>query len=262
MFVWDTVYSSFTAFIFVLCRTTGIFTFNPIFSRNNVPNNIKAFMSVVFAVVMTYSMGGIEALPEFTGVIGFAVIVIKELLIGLVFGFFTNLIITVLLYAGEVMDTEIGLGMAKAYDPATGVTMPVFGNYYYYLFILYFFLTNGHLTYLRLFSLSYETIPIGYEFTDNSLHLAYVVVLYMGTVMELALKFAMPVLAVELIVEMCMGIIMKAVPTIQIFVLNVQLKLIIGFITLFAAARPMSEFVEGLFGILWENVYAAAHSFV
>ena len=160
------------------------------------------------------------------------------------------------------MDTEIGLGMAKAYDPATGVTMPVFGNYYYYLFILYFFLTNGHLTYLRLFSLSYETIPIGYEFTDNSLHLAYVVVLYMGTVMELALKFAMPVLAVELIVEMCMGIIMKAVPTIQIFVLNVQLKLIIGFITLFAAARPMSEFVEGLFGILWENLYAAAHSFV
>ena len=55
------------------------------------------------------------------------------------FGFFTNLIITVLLYAGEVIDTEIGLGMAKAYDPATGVTMPVFGNYYYYLFILYFF---------------------------------------------------------------------------------------------------------------------------
>ena len=61
---------------------------------------------------------------------------------------------------------------------------------------------------------------------------------------------------------MCMGIIMKAVPTIQIFVLNVQLKLIVGFVTLFAAARPMSEFVEGLFGILWENLYAAAENFV
>jgi len=261
MFAWDTMLSSFTLFLFVLCRTSGIFTFNPIFARNNVPNNVKAFMSIVFAVVMTASFGDM-AVPEFDGVLGFALIILKELLIGLVFGFFTNLIITVLLYGGEIMDTEVGLGMAKAYDPATGVTMPVFGNYYYYLFVLYFFLTNGHLTYLKLFTLSFETIPIGYAMTNNTVNLAYIIVMYMGTVMELALKFAMPILAVELIVEFCMGVIMKAVPTIQIFVLNVHIKLIMGFIVLLAAARPMSEFVEKLFGILWENLYAAAGNFV
>ena len=261
MFAWDTIYGSFTLFLFVLCRTTGIFTFNPIFARNNVPNNVKAFMSIVFAVVMTASLGDM-AVPEFDGVLGFVLIILKELLIGLVFGFFTNLIITVLLYAGEVIDTEIGLGMAKAYDPATGVTMPVFGNYYYYLFILYFFLTNGHLTYLKLFSLSFDTIPIGYAMTDNTLNIAYVIVMYMGTVMVLAIKFAMPILAVELIVEFCMGVIMKAVPTIQIFVLNVHLKLIMGFVVLLAAARPLSEAVEKLFGILWENLFTAAEHFV
>lgn len=262
MFVWDTLYTDFVGFLLVLCRTTGIFTFNPIFSRNNVPNNIKAFMSVVFAVIMTASMGGKTAVPEFEGTLGFAFIILKELLIGVVFGFFTNLIITVILFAGEVMDTEIGLGMAKAYDPATGVTMPVFGNYFYYLFILYFFLTNGHLTYIKLFALTYDAIPLGYTMTDNTLNIAYIIVMYMGTVMELALKFAMPILAVELIVEVCMGIIMKAVPTIQIFVLNIQLKLIVGFITIIAAARPMSEFIEGLFGILWENLFTAAAHFV
>ncbi|MBO6231369.1 MAG: flagellar biosynthetic protein FliR, partial [Ruminiclostridium sp.] len=102
MFVWDTLYQSFTLFLFVLCRTTGIFTFNPIFARNNVPNNVKAFMSVVFAVVMTASLGDMTV-PEFNGVLGFAVILAKELLVGIVFGFFTNLIITVLLYSGEIM---------------------------------------------------------------------------------------------------------------------------------------------------------------
>ncbi|MBP5604454.1 MAG: flagellar biosynthetic protein FliR [Ruminiclostridium sp.] len=261
MFVWDTVYNNIIGFLFVLCRTTGIFTFNPIFSRNNVPNNIKAFMSVVFAVVMMSSMGVGAAVPEFNGIIGFAGIIIRELFIGLVLGFFTNLIITVILYAGEVMDTEIGLGMAKAYDPATGVTMPVFGNYFYYLFVLYFFLTNGHLSYIKLFSISYDTIPIGYEFTVNTLNLAHVIVLYMGTVMELAIKFAMPVLAVELIVEFCVGIIMKAVPTIQIFVLNVHIKLMMGFLVILAAARPLSEFVESLFAILWENLDTAVNNF-
>ena len=261
MVIWDTLYTNFSAFLLILCRTTGIFTFNPIFARNNVPNNIKAFMSVVFAVVMTASMGTVTP-PEFNGAFGFAFIILKELLIGMVFGFFTNLMITVLLYAGEVMDTEIGFGMAKAYDPATGVTMPVFGNYYYYLFVLYFFLTRGHLTYIRLFDMSYELIPIGYEFTDNTLNLAMIIVMYFATVLELAIKFAMPVLAAELIVEVCMGIIMKAVPTIQIFVLNIQLKLIVGFIILIAAAPVMAEFVEGLFDILWENLYTAAENFV
>lgn len=262
MFVWETLYTNFTGFILVLCRTTGIFTFNPILSRNNVPNNIKAFMSVVLAVVMTVSMGGHTVPPEFTGVIGFAGIIVRELFIGAVFGFFTNLILTVLLYAGEIMDTEVGLGMAKAYDPATGITMPVFGNYYYYMFVLYFFITESHLGYIRLFKLSYDMIPIGYGFTDNTLDLTLIIVMYMGSVMELALKFAMPLLAVELIVEICMGIIMKAVPTIQIFVLNVHLKLIIGFITIIAAARPLSEFIDGLFNILWDNLYTAVSHFV
>ncbi len=262
MFVWETLYGSFTAFIFVLCRVTGIFTFNPIFARNNTPSNIKAFMSIVLAVIMTASMGGQTAVPEFTGVIGFAFIVVKELFIGIVFGFFTNLILTVLLYAGEIMDTEVGLGMAKAYDPATGVTIPVFGNYYYYMFVLCFFVSGCHLSYIKLFKLSYETIPLGYTFTDNTINLALIIVMYMGTIMELALKFAMPLLAAELIVEFCMGIIMKAVPTIQIFVLNIQLKLIVGFVVIIAAAGPFSEFIDKLFGYLWTNLDAAVTHFV
>ena len=92
--------------------------------------------------------------------------------------------------------------------------------------------------------------------------LVHIIVLYMGTVMELAIKFAMPILAVELIVEMCMGIIMKAVPTIQIFVLNIHLKLIVGFIVIIAAAGPYSEFIDKLFGYLWTNLDAAVRHFV
>ncbi len=81
MLVWETLYTNFSAFLFVLCRTTGIFTFNPIFSRNNVPTNMKAFMSIVFAVVMTASMVVTAALPEFILVIGFSFIIVRDLLI-------------------------------------------------------------------------------------------------------------------------------------------------------------------------------------
>ena len=49
----NTVLGNFTGFLFVLCRITGIFTFNPIFSRRGVPNTIKVGASMLLALVMT-----------------------------------------------------------------------------------------------------------------------------------------------------------------------------------------------------------------
>lgn len=261
MIIWDTIFNNFVGFLFVLCRVTGIFTFNPIFSRSNVPTMVKNAICVVLAVVMMTIPDINTAVPEVTNVIGFVIIVLKELFIGFVFGFFTNLILTVLIYAGEIIDMQTGLGMAKTMDPSTGINMPIFANIYYYLFILYFFVIGGHLSYIELFSLSYETIPIGYEFSQNTIDLTYVIVMYMGTVMTLAVKFALPIIVTEMITEICIGLMMKAIPTIQVLVVNIQLKIIIGMIVLAASARPMSEFIEKLLGILWENLYTAAQNF-
>ncbi len=262
MLFWDTVSTNFVGFLFVLCRVAGIFTFNPIFSRSNVPTMVKNGICVVLAVVMTMSPAVNASVPEVNNIIGFAMIALKELFVGMVFGFFTNLIMTVLIYAGEIIDMQTGLGMAKTMDPTTGINMPVFANIYYYLFIFYFFITNGHLSYIELFTISYDTIPVGYDLTLNTIDLTYVIVMYMGTVMTLAVKFALPLMATEMITEVCIGLLMKAVPTIQVLVVNIQLKIIIGLLILSAAARPMAEFIEKLLDILWENLYLSASSLV
>lgn len=261
MIIWDTIFNNFVGFLFVLCRVTGIFTFNPIFSRSNVPTPVKNGITVVLAVVMMMMPDVNMSVPEVTNVIGFVMIVLKELLIGFVFGFFTNLIMTVLIYAGEIIDMQTGLGMAKTMDPSTGINMPIFANIYYYLFILYFFVTGGHLSYIKLFALTFETIPLGYDFTLATIDLTYVVVMYMGTVMTLAVKFALPIMVTEMVTEICVGLMMKAVPTIQVMVVNIQLKIIIGLIVLAAAARPMSEYIETLLSLLWDNLYTAAQNF-
>lgn len=262
MIFWETVFNNFVGFLFVLCRVAGIFTFNPIFSRSNVPTTVKNAMCVVLAVVMVMSPSVNANVPEVTNIIGFVMVVLKELFIGMIFGFFTNLILTVLIYAGEIIDMQTGLSMAKTMDPTTGINMPIFANIYYYLFILYFFIINGHLIYIELFAVSYETIPVGYDFTLNTIDLTYVIVMYMGTVMTLAVKFALPIMVTEMITEICIGLLMKAVPTIQVLVVNIQLKIIVGLLILSAAARPMAEFIETLLDILWENLYSAANSLV
>ncbi len=63
--------------------------------------------------------------------------------------------------------------------------------------------------------------------------------------MLLAVKMALPILAAELLGELGMGILMKAIPQINAFVINMELKVIIGLILLFLFLTPLSEFLLG-----------------
>lgn len=251
--LWEWIMGNFVALLMVTARVSGIFTFNPIFSRQNVPTRIKVGTTLVMSMVTMGYMGG-DMTYTVSGILPFVFNLGKELLVGLILGFFVNLILTVIIYAGEVMDTQIGFGMAKAMDPMTGIQMPLFANLFYYLFILYFFIVGGHLKYIELFIKSYDILPFGYSFTPDTLNLVKFIVDYLGVVLTLAVKFAMPVLAAELITEFIIGVMMRAVPTIQIFVLNIQLKIVVGMAVLLAIAKPMSDFLDYLLGIMFQNL--------
>lgn len=255
--IWDLIVNNFVAYLMVTARISGIFTFNPIFSRQNVPMRIKVGATLALSVVAISYMGSDTTQYVFHGVPGFVMTLLKELAIGLVLGFMTNLILTVIVYAGELMDNQIGFGMAKAMDPMTGIQMPLFANLFNYMFILYFFIIGGHLKYIELFVTSYDILPMNYGFDLDSINLAYYIANYFNTVLILAVKFAMPIVAAELITEFVIGVMMKAVPTIQIFVVNIQLKIVVGLLVLLAVARPMSDYLEYLMDIMFTNLNSA-----
>jgi len=252
--IWDLIVYNFIGCLIVFARVTGIFSFNPIFGRANVPMRVRAAMSIVLTVVMLMSFGGVIGyIPQ--NIPSLVAVILKEAALGLIFGFVINLVLTVLIYAGETIDNQIGLGMAKVMDPGTNINMPVFANLYNNVFILYFFLTGGHLSYIRLFSQSYEMLPIGFEMSLSFVDASYRIAMFLGTVMTLAIKMAMPVIAAELVTELCVGVMMKAVPTIQVFVINIQLKLLLGLFIIMAISGPMSDYLDKLLGIMWENLF-------
>ena len=248
--IWTAIQNNFIVFIMVLARVSGIFTFNPIFARNNVPGTIKAGASMLLAVVMTAAGGMSYTMPS--GLFPFVFDMAKELLIGAVLGLFVNLMLQVFSLAGEVTDMQLGLSMAKSYDPTYGGQTGTTSSYYSYWFILYFFAVGGHLSYIKLFAVSYETIPIGYA--GFNINIAYIMVNYFETVMTLGLKLAMPVVAASLITEFCIGVLMKAVPSIHVFVLNIQLKMLVGFVVLAASCGVVSEFMDKVMDILFTNL--------
>ncbi|MDR2559110.1 MAG: flagellar biosynthetic protein FliR [Oscillospiraceae bacterium] len=259
--LWDLIVYNFIGCLLVFARVAGIFTFNPIFGRQNVPMRVRVAMSLAFAVSLLAVTGGSTGFIPLS-IPHFVFTLLAEAFFGLVFGFLTNMFLTALILAGESTDRQVGFMMAKVMDPGTGIQMPIFGTIYYYIFVLYFFLTNGHLEYIRLFALSYNIVPMGFEFTWNTFAVTHNLVMFFGTIFTLAMKLALPVISAGLIVEVCVGVIMKAVPTIQVFVVNIQLKIIFGLFVILSLARPISDFIDRLLEIMWENMDAVLHSFI
>lgn len=255
--IWTIIQTNFVVYLMVLGRVSGIFSFNPIFSRRGVPNNVKAGASLVLALVMTVAGDFDYTMPQ--GLVPLVFDFAKELLVGAVLGFFVNVMLQVFSMAGEVTDMQLGLSMAKSYDPTFG-NAGLTTQYYSYWFMMYFFAVGGHKSYIKLFALSYESIPMGY--TSFNVNIPYVLVQYFETVMTLGLKLAMPVIAAALISEFCIGVLMKAVPTIHVFVLNIQIKLLVGFVVLAAGCGVVSEYMENLMGILFDNLNGIVENFM
>ncbi len=255
--IWTIIQTNFIVLIMVLARVTGIFSFNPIFSRRGVPNVAKAGASFVLALVMTiagdYSYYRIPA-----GLLPFVFDFAKELLVGAILGLFTNLMIQAFGLAGDVVDMQIGLSMGKAYDPTYG-NAGVTTQFYSHWFMLYFFSVGAHESYIRLFAASYEHIPLG--FTTFNLNMLYVLPRFFQSVLELGLKLSMPIIITELVTEFCVGVLMKAVPTIHVFVLNIQLKMLVGFVVLAASCGVVGEFIDMLTAKIFENLNSIVENF-
>lgn len=253
--IWEIIQTNFIVIIMVLTRVSGIFTFNPIFGRNNVPQYIKVGASLMLTLVMVVGGDMEYTLPS--GLFPFVFDMLKELLVGALLGLFVNMMLSVLALAGEIVDMQMGLSMAKSYDPTYG-SVGISTKIYDYWFVLYFFAVGGHLSYIELFAISYETIPIGFD--NFNINIAYILVSYFETVLTLGVKLAMPVMAASLVTEFCVGVMMKAVPSIHVFVVNIQLKLLVGFVVLTASCGAISEFMGKIMSLMFENLHGLLDS--
>ena len=145
---------------------------------------------------------------------------------------------------GGVIDTQMGITMAQIYDAGSQSNMSVTGSLLNIMMVLIFFTANGHYTLLRILTLSGELLPYG------TVTLSREVATYTAEVfincMLLSIKLALPILAAELLGEIGMGILMKAIPQINAFVINMELKVIIGLVLLFFFLTPIHEFLLGM----------------
>jgi len=94
---------------------------------------------------------------------------------------------------------------------------------------------------IRIFAVSGRIVPFGTVSLGEDLYVALLQLFINCTI--LGVKLAMPILAAELMGQVGMGVLMKAIPQINVFVINIELKVIVGLTLIFLLMAPFSEYL-------------------
>lgn len=238
------------AFGLIFMRMMGCIAFNPILGRRTVPTIMKTGMALMLAILI-YSYSDISTIGVIDSTVEYIVLGLKEFCVGFVIGFVVSLFSYIIILGGEVIDMQMGLSMSKVYDPASNVSMSLNATFYNILFMFMFFTMNGHLTLFKLFLDLEKVIPYGHVLYGSDLAASVISLFCQCTV--LGLKLAMPMVALQFLIEMGFGVLMRNIPQINMIMINIQAKIFIGFILLIVIFTPTMSFVEGMI----ENLFSA-----
>lgn len=235
---------------FIMARMVGCIYFNPIFGQRTVPARIKAALTL-FMSIFVYSNLPSHSVEEM-GLVTFGIIIVKEVLIGFLAGFIIRLFMSVITMGGEVMDFHMGMAMAKIYDPTQQSQVAISSGFLNVLFMFVFFATNSHLTMMQFFCLLGEISPYGeFAITQDFL---WAIIELLNLVVLYAIKLTLPIFAVEMITEVSVGLLMKAVPNIQIISLNIEFKMLVGIICMVLLVPSYANFLDRLIEIMFDKM--------
>ena len=234
-------------FEYILLITVRIASFvfvAPFFSQRGVPAIAKVGMSFLIAVILF----SVVPPPEkvFTGIFGYGVAVLKEGITGLLIGFAAYICNSIVVFAGNIIDMDIGLSMAQQYNPDMSMQLTATGSLYHYL-ILALLIASGMDRYLlRVACDSFYVVPIGGAvFEWDSLLLSMTT--YMGDLFVIGFRIFLPVFAVIMIMNCILGVMAKVAPQMNMFSIGIQLKILVGYLVLFLMIFLFSSVAEMVF---------------
>lgn len=232
-------WAQLTLFMLIAGRMTGCILFNPLFGRRGIPGIVKAGL-ILLLTVCIFPLTTLQTQVPQT-IMGLSLTFLLELFLGYVLGLAVNIFFYIPLLAGSMIDTQMGLSMAATYDPASGIQVTATSTLLNVLMTLLFFVANGHHTLIRILAGSGQVVPFGAVTLGEELYAALIKLFIDCTI--LGIKLCMPVLAAELMGQVGMGILMKVIPQINVFAINIELKVLVGLVLILVLMTPFSNFL-------------------
>lgn len=242
---------SFEIFMLVFARISMVIAVIPIFGSTNVPVPIKIGLSLFLSLII-YTIIDQSMVPLNMSIANLFIILLKEGIVGLMFGFVTGIMFFAIQFAGHFVSFQMGFAMVQLIDPQSQERVPIIGQFYFILGILIFLLINGHHLVLSALGESFNLVPIGSGMINGDLTNS--LVFLGGKVFILAMKISSPILATLFLTDVMMGIIARTVPQMNIFFVSLPLKISIGMLLVIITIGSFPWLIGTLVTEMGENL--------
>ncbi|MDR1663298.1 MAG: flagellar biosynthetic protein FliR [Clostridiales bacterium] len=247
-------YAQIDIFLLILVRVLAFFLLIPVVSGMNIPRTVRITLALCFSAALF--MSGIITEVSYTPtVIGYVMLLLQEFFTGMFMGYIIFFVFNIIYYTGQLIDYQIGLSMMSVLDPITQIQVPIVGNLYYLAVSALLVASNGLNAFFGAFFNSYRLLPIGTAHTFGNGALAWYAVTLLTEFIVLAFQIAMPIVGTILVIDAALGIMVKAAPQVNIFVVGMPIKLLVGLIMLLLVMGPT-------LGTIYEYLFDAAYNAV
>lgn len=218
-------YEEFEIFLFVFVRVGAIILFAPVLGSGSVPVTLKIGLILFVSIVLFPLVSPLPMhLPK--GMLDLAVRMLSELTIGLTIAFTARLVFIAVQVAGTIVDFQMGFGVVNVLDPQTNSQVSITAQFQNILAVLIFLAVDAHHFFFQAVAESFSIINLG-QFSFSGFTMGYILSLFSATFVT-AIKIAAPAMVVLFFISVALGLIARAVPQMNVFIVAFPLQIGMG----------------------------------
>jgi len=238
-------------------RLAATLAMTPVLYAMPLPPSIRMLLLLGLSVALASSFPiPVEA---FTGWGALLAAALAELALGATLGLGILLAFGAFSVAGQLLDLQLGFGIAQVLDPVTRRPVPILTSAFGYLSVMVFFLLNGHHALLRGIGYSLERFPVGAPWSIAN---AAEPLLKQATgLFSLGFALAAPVVFCILLVEFALGVVGRNLPQMNMFTMGIPVKILVGLIALslwFTGIGGVMTRVYASITSTWDGIFVAS----
>ncbi len=245
-------------FFLLSLRIAVVLAMTPVLYAMPIPNRVRALVVLALAAVLSLALpidsAGVRM--DAGGILQAAFI---EMALGATLALGVLVAFAAFSVAGNLLDVQIGFGIAQVFDPVSNRASPLLVSAFNYAAVVVFFLVDGHHALLRALAYSLQVFPLGAPW--SLANAAGPVFKHVSALFMLGFALAAPVVFCILLVELALGVVSRNLPQINMLVLGIPTKIVVGLAVLslwFAGMGGAMNRVYASIYDMWEGVFLTA----
>lgn len=233
-------------------RIVTIFFFLPIFGDQTIPVRLRIGLGIAFSF-FTYPIVS-EFITQKDNLLQWSIYTLlictlREVVFAAAIGFAAKVVFFGTAVASHIVGINMGFQTASMFNPEINEKESSYALFQNWIAVVLFLTLNVHHFFLEGLVKSFATVPIGPlpdsgQFANATLHVA-------SEAFLIGLRLAAPLITVQILINISLGLLNRALPALNVFVISFPLSFIVSMVILFLSITSLVSILTS-YGFLQE----------